>query len=86
MTLPLWVRNRCFFSTIATGKLNVDVAAAVVSGIGKGCELAGAALVGGETAEMPGMYGGELRSGRFCVGVVERTSIIDGSTVRAATR
>ena len=68
----------------ATGKLNVDVAAAVVSGIGKGCELAGAALVGGETAEMPGMYEGEdYDLAGFCVGVVERANIIDGTAVQS---
>jgi len=73
-----------FLDYFATGKLNVDVAAAVVSGIGKGCELAGAALVGGETAEMPGMYQGEdYDLAGFCVGVVERADIIDGSTVHA---
>lgn len=71
-----------FLDYFATGKLNVDVAAAVVSGIGKGCELAGAALVGGETAEMPGMYQGEdYDLAGFCVGVVERADIIDGSRV-----
>ena len=73
-----------FLDYFATGKLNLDVAAAVVSGIGKGCELAGAALVGGETAEMPGMYQGEdYDLAGFCVGVVERADIIDGSTVYA---
>ena len=73
-----------FLDDYATGKLNVDVAAAVVSGIGKGCELAGAALVGGETAEMPGMYEGEdYDLAGFCVGVVERANIIDGTAVQS---
>ena len=73
-----------FLDYYATGKLNVEVATAVVSGIGKGCQLAGAALVGGETAEMPGMYEGEdYDLAGFCVGVVERANIIDGSTVQA---
>lgn len=72
-----------FLDYYATGKLNVDIATSVVSGIGKGCELAGAALVGGETAEMPGMYEGEdYDLAGFCVGVVERANIIDGSTVQ----
>ena len=71
-----------FLDYYATGKLNVDVAAAVVSGIGKGCQLAGAALVGGETAEMPGMYeGDDYDLAGFCVGIVERARIIDGTSV-----
>ncbi|MDG2460822.1 MAG: phosphoribosylformylglycinamidine cyclo-ligase [Luminiphilus sp.] len=73
-----------FLDYLATGKLNVDMAASVVSGIGRGCELAGAALVGGETAEMPGMYQGEdYDLAGFCVGVVERADIIDGRAVES---
>ncbi len=71
-----------FLDYYATGKLNIDIAADVVSGIGKGCELAGAALVGGETAEMPGMYEGEdYDLAGFCTGVVEKADIIDGTKV-----
>lgn len=73
-----------FLDYYATARLDVDVAAGVVGGIGKGCELAGCALVGGETAEMPGMYTeGEYDLAGFCVGVVEKQAIIDGSRVQA---
>ena len=73
-----------FLDYFATGQLNVETAASVVEGIGVGCELAGAALVGGETAEMPGMYApGEYDLAGFCVGIVEKDQIIDGSKVQA---
>ncbi len=71
-----------FLDYYATGKLNIDIAADVVSGIGHGCELSACSLVGGETAEMPGMYTGEdYDLAGFCVGVVEKDELIDGSKV-----
>jgi len=76
-----------FLDYYATGKLDVDTAASVVEGIGKGCELAGAALVGGETAEMPGMYtDGDYDLAGFCVGIVEKNNILDGSQVKAGDK
>jgi phosphoribosylformylglycinamidine cyclo-ligase len=73
-----------FLDYYATSKLDVDVATSVVSGIADGCTLAGAALVGGETAEMPSMYeDGDYDLAGFCVGVVEKDNVIDGSKVKA---
>ena len=81
--LTIGARPLFFLDYFGTGKLDVDTGASVVAGIAEGCKQAGCALLGGETAELPGFYdAGEYDLAGFCVGVVDRTKIIDGTRVQ----
>lgn len=76
-----------FLDYLAVDRLDVGLATEVIAGIAEGCKQSGAALAGGETAEMPGMYGlGDYDLAGFCVGVVEKANIIDGSNISAGNR
>ncbi|MCF8106130.1 MAG: phosphoribosylformylglycinamidine cyclo-ligase [Desulfohalobiaceae bacterium] len=71
-----------FLDYLAAGKLDIDQAEAIISGIGQGCQEAGCALLGGETAEMPGFYApGEYDLSGFCVGLVDESNVVDGSNI-----
>ena len=73
-----------FLDYLATGKLDVDASAAVIDGIAEGCKQAGAALIGGETAEMPSMYrAGEYDLAGFCVGITDKENLISGANINA---
>ncbi|MBN1872147.1 MAG: phosphoribosylformylglycinamidine cyclo-ligase [Candidatus Omnitrophica bacterium] len=76
-----------FLDYFATGSIKANMAVNIIKGIAKGCKLAGCSLIGGETAEMPGLYGaGDFDLAGFCVGVVDRSRMLDGSKVKPGDR